>query len=44
MTSPRPPLAGAPLLNLVDHPVAVNADETLADYARSRGWTMIELR
>ena len=33
-----------PLLNLVDHPVAVNADETLADYARSRGWTMIELR
>jgi len=33
-----------PLLNLVDHPVAVNADETLADYARTRGWTMIELR
>ncbi|HWR87622.1 MAG TPA: HAD family hydrolase [Acidiferrobacterales bacterium] len=33
-----------PLLNLVDHPVAVNADETLADYARTRGWAMIELR
>ena len=33
-----------PLLNLVDHPVAVNADETLADYARTRGWTIIELR
>jgi len=33
-----------PLLNLVDHPVAVNADETLADYARTRGWIMIELR
>lgn len=33
-----------PLLNLVTHPVAVNADETLAEYARGRGWTMIELR
>ena len=33
-----------PLLNLVDHPVAVNADEILADYARTRGWTMIELQ
>jgi HAD superfamily hydrolase (TIGR01490 family) len=33
-----------PLLNLVTHPVAVNADEILADYARTRGWTMIELR
>jgi len=33
-----------PLLNLVDHPVAVNADATLAEYARARGWTMIELR
>jgi len=33
-----------PLLNLVDHPVAVNADAILADYARSRGWTMIEIR
>jgi HAD superfamily hydrolase (TIGR01490 family) len=32
-----------PLLNLVDHPVAVNADEILAEYARTRGWTMIEL-
>jgi HAD superfamily hydrolase (TIGR01490 family) len=33
-----------PLLNLVEHPVAVNADETLAEYARTRGWSMIELR
>ena len=33
-----------PLLNLVEHPVAVNADEILADYARTRGWTMIELQ
>jgi len=33
-----------PLLNLVTHPVAVNADETLAEYARVRGWAMIELR
>jgi HAD superfamily hydrolase (TIGR01490 family) len=33
-----------PLLNLVDHPVAVNADETLAEYARTRGWRMIELQ
>jgi len=33
-----------PLLNLVDHPVAVNADATLADYARARGWTMIDIR
>ncbi len=33
-----------PLLNLVDHPVAVNADEILAEYARTRGWQMIELQ
>jgi len=33
-----------PLLNLVKHPVAVNADTILAEYARTRGWTMIELR
>ena len=33
-----------PLLNMVDHPVAVNADETLAEYARTRGWPMIELQ
>jgi len=32
-----------PLLNLVDHPVAVNADATLAEYARSRGWSQIEI-
>lgn len=33
-----------PLLNLVDHPVAVNADEILAQVARTRGWPMIELQ
>jgi len=33
-----------PLLNLVEHPVAVNADETLVEYARARGWPMIELQ
>jgi HAD superfamily hydrolase (TIGR01490 family) len=33
-----------PLLNLVDHPVAVNADETLAEYAQTRGWPMIDLQ
>jgi len=33
-----------PLLNLVTHPVAVNPDETLADYARSRGWPVIALQ
>jgi len=32
-----------PLLKLVDHPVAVNADKILADYARNHRWTMIEL-
>ena len=32
-----------PLLNLVTHPVAVNADPTLAEYAGTRGWKCIEL-
>jgi len=33
-----------PLLNLVSHPVAVNPDSTLADYARSRGWPILDLQ
>ena len=33
-----------PLLTRVDHPVAVNADPTLAAYAREHGWPCIELR
>lgn len=33
-----------PLLELVDHPVAVDPDETLADHAHSRGWPVISLR
>jgi HAD superfamily hydrolase (TIGR01490 family) len=33
-----------PLLNLVTHPVAVNPDPALADYARNRGWPVIEIR
>ena len=33
-----------PLLTRVDHPVAVNADATLAEYARGQGWPLIELR
>ena len=32
-----------PLLNLVTHPVAVNPDETLAEYARTRGWPVVTL-
>ena len=32
-----------PLLNLVTHPVVVNPDDTLAEYARTRGWPVIEL-
>jgi HAD superfamily hydrolase (TIGR01490 family) len=32
-----------PLLNLVTHPVAVNPDPTLAEYANTRGWKCIEL-
>lgn len=33
-----------PLLKRVSHPVAVDADETLIDYARERGWPVISLR
>ncbi len=33
-----------PLLSRVAHPVAVDPDETLADYARGKGWPMISLR
>ena len=32
-----------PLLETVSHPVAVNADPTLAQIARTRGWPTIEL-
>jgi HAD superfamily hydrolase (TIGR01490 family) len=32
-----------PLLQEVDHPVAVNADPTLAAYARQQGWPSIHL-
>ena len=33
-----------PLLNQVSHPVAVNADATLAAIARNNGWDQIELQ
>ncbi|MDX1635547.1 MAG: HAD family hydrolase [Marinobacter sp.] len=33
-----------PLLKQVSHPVAVDPDPTLADYARDRGWTILSLR
>ena len=33
-----------PLLELVEHPVAVDPDETLADHARGKGWPIISLR
>ena len=32
-----------PLLDVVDHPVAVDPDETLAALARERGWPVISL-
>ncbi|HLQ27567.1 MAG TPA: HAD family hydrolase [Acidiferrobacterales bacterium] len=32
-----------PLLNLVDHPVAVQPDPILLDYARAQGWPIIQL-
>ena len=32
-----------PLLNMVTHPVAVNPDDQLAEYARIRGWAVMEL-
>ena len=33
-----------PLLDLVTHPVAVDPAQTLAQYARERGWPIISLR
>jgi HAD superfamily hydrolase (TIGR01490 family) len=33
-----------PLLSLVDHPVAVDPDPTLAKVAKEKGWTCISLR
>jgi len=33
-----------PLLKEVDHPVAVDADEKLLEYAESQGWPVISLR
>jgi len=33
-----------PLLKVVDHPVAVDADEQLQAYARQQGWPIISLR
>lgn len=33
-----------PLLEQVDHPVAVNPDATLAEIARSRNWPILDLR
>lgn len=33
-----------PLLELVTHPVAVDADETLSGHAEARGWPQISLR
>ncbi len=33
-----------PLLSLVDHPVAVDADEKLSSVALEKGWAMITLR
>ncbi len=33
-----------PLLQLVDHPVAVDADPVLTEYAKTQGWSLISLR
>ncbi|MCK5639959.1 MAG: HAD family hydrolase [Gammaproteobacteria bacterium] len=33
-----------PLLEMVEHPVAVDADETLESHAKSKGWEIISLR
>jgi len=33
-----------PLLNLVTHPVAVNPDSILKQYANTRGWPILDLR
>ncbi|MEL7400117.1 MAG: HAD-IB family hydrolase, partial [Pseudomonadota bacterium] len=34
----------APLLKVVDHPVAVDADEALTELAQQQGWDIISLR
>jgi phosphoserine phosphatase len=33
-----------PLLEIVDHPVAVDPDDALREHAEARGWPTIELR
>jgi HAD superfamily hydrolase (TIGR01490 family) len=33
-----------PLLKLVDHPIAVDCDDTLANFANKEGWKIISLR
>jgi len=33
-----------PLLEMVDHPVAVDPDDTLSEHARLKGWPQISLR
>lgn len=33
-----------PLLEKVDHPIAVDADDTLTQYANDKGWPVISLR
>ncbi|HHH48635.1 MAG TPA: HAD family hydrolase [Gammaproteobacteria bacterium] len=33
-----------PLLEMVEHPVAVDPDDTLRDHAQARGWPIISLR
>lgn len=33
-----------PLLRIVDHPIAVNPDETLAAEAKEKGWEILDLR
>jgi len=33
-----------PLLEIVDHPVAVDADDTLTNHAKARDWPIISLR
>ena len=33
-----------PLMKLVTHPVAVDADPTLTSYAQTHGWPIISLR
>ena len=33
-----------PLLEMVTHPVAVDADDTLSDHAEQKGWPRMSLR